>query len=65
VPTVSQTAHRLAHRLVPRTVYGDSPISRAEVARRTGLTRTSVSDVVDQLLADGLAEEVGRLPIAR
>lgn len=52
--------HRVAHRLVLRTIYDHSSISRAEVARRTGLTRTSVSDVVDQLLAGGLAEEVGR-----
>lgn len=58
--TASPSAHRLAHRLVLRAIFDDSPISRAEVARRTGLTRTSVSDVVDQLLSDGLAEEVGR-----
>ena len=56
---MSQT-HRAAHRLVLREVYRHSPISRADVARRTGLTRTTVSDVVDQLLADGLAQEVGR-----
>jgi N-acetylglucosamine repressor len=60
VPTVSQTAHRVAHRLVLRAIYDVNPISRADVARRTGLTRTSVSDVVEQLMADGLAEEVGR-----
>ena len=53
-------AYRHAHRLVLRALYDQSPISRAEVARRTGLTRTTVSEVVDQLLADGLAEEVGR-----
>ena len=58
--TAPQTAHRLAHRLVLRAIFDDSPISRAEVARRTGLTRTSVSAVVDQLLLDGLAEEIGR-----
>lgn len=60
MPTVSQTAHRVAHRLVLRAIYDANPISRADVARRTGLTRTSVSDVVEQLMADGLAEEVGR-----
>jgi DNA-binding MarR family transcriptional regulator len=38
------------HRLVLRTVYDFGPISRAEVARSTGLTRTTVSDVVADLL---------------
>ena len=32
--------------LVLRTLYDLGPISRAEVARLTGLTRTTVSDVV-------------------
>jgi N-acetylglucosamine repressor len=50
---------RLNEQLVLRTIYGRSPISRADVARLTGLTRTTVSDVVDGLLAEGLAEEVG------
>jgi predicted NBD/HSP70 family sugar kinase len=50
------------HRLVLRTVYDFGPISRAEVARSTGLTRTTVSDVVTDLLADGMVEEVGRGP---
>jgi predicted NBD/HSP70 family sugar kinase len=49
-------------RLVLATIYDDGPISRAEVARRTGLTRTTVSAVVESLLADGLAREVGRGP---
>lgn len=49
-------------RLVLATIYDDGPISRAEVARRTKLTRTSVSDVVDGLLATGLVAEVGRGP---
>jgi predicted NBD/HSP70 family sugar kinase len=47
---------------VLRTVYDFGPISRAEVARSTGLTRTTVSDVVTDLLADGMVEEVGRGP---
>jgi N-acetylglucosamine repressor len=50
------------HRLVLRTVYDFGPISRAEVARTTGLTRTTVSDVVGDLLGDGMVEEVGRGP---
>jgi predicted NBD/HSP70 family sugar kinase len=50
------------HRLVLRTVYDFGPISRAEVARSTGLTRTTVSDVVTDLLEDGMVEEIGRGP---
>jgi N-acetylglucosamine repressor len=50
------------HRLVLRTVYDFGPISRAEVARSTGLTRTTVGDVVGDLLDEGMVEEVGRGP---
>jgi predicted NBD/HSP70 family sugar kinase len=48
--------------LVLRTIYDQGPISRADVARVTGLTRTTVSDVVAEFLADGLVEDVGRGP---
>ncbi|MFL5727265.1 MAG: ROK family protein [Chloroflexota bacterium] len=50
------------HRLVLRTVYDFGPISRADVARSTGLTRTTVGDVVGALLDEGMVEEVGRGP---
>jgi N-acetylglucosamine repressor len=46
--------------LVLRTIFAHDSISRAEVARVTRLTRTTVSDVVNGLLAEGLVEEVGR-----
>jgi len=46
--------------LVLRTIFANESISRAEVARVTHLTRTTVSDVVSGLLAEGLVEEVGR-----
>ena len=48
--------------LVLRTIYDLGPISRAEIARVTDLTRTSVSDLVGDAIADGLVEEVGRGP---
>ncbi len=48
--------------LVLRTIYDRSPISRAGIARVTGLTRTSVSDVAAELLDAGVVEEVGRGP---
>lgn len=47
-------------RLVVRTLYDHGPISRADVARLTGLTRTTVSDVVSTLLDDGVVREIGR-----
>ena len=49
-------------RLVLATIYDSGPISRAAVARATGLTRTTVSDVVGELLAGGLTREIGRGP---
>ncbi len=46
--------------LVLRTIFMHESISRAEVARVTKLTRTTVSEVVSVLLSEGLVEEVGR-----
>jgi N-acetylglucosamine repressor len=48
--------------LVLRTLYDRGPVSRAEVARLTGLTRTTVSQLVGEFLTEGLAREVGRGP---
>jgi predicted NBD/HSP70 family sugar kinase len=48
--------------LVLRTLYDRGPVSRAEVARLTGLTRTTVSQLVGEFLSEGLAREVGRGP---
>ncbi len=49
-------------RLVLRAIADMGPISRADVARRTSLTRTTVSDVVGQLADAGLVMEIGRGP---
>jgi predicted NBD/HSP70 family sugar kinase len=46
--------------LVLRTLFSHESVSRAEIARITNLTRTTVSDVVNGLLNEGLVEEVGR-----
>ena len=53
------------HRLVLRTVYDFGPISRAEVARSTGLTRTTVSDVVGDLLGEGMRGRGRSGPVER
>jgi glucokinase-like ROK family protein len=49
-------------RLVLRTIYEHGPLSRADIARATRLTRTTVSDVVAELIQQGLVEEVGTRP---
>jgi predicted NBD/HSP70 family sugar kinase len=48
--------------LVLRALYDHGPISRADVARLSGLTRTTVGDLIAELLEEGLAREVGRGP---
>lgn len=45
--------------LVLRTIFSSSSISRAEISRVTHLTRTTVSDLVSDLISEGLVEEVG------
>ena len=60
----THTAH-LSHvrdinrRIVLNYVRDKGPISRAEIARQTSLQRSTVSDIVDSLLAEGLIEEIG------
>ena len=45
--------------LVLNTVFGKATVSRAEIARITGLTRTTVSQIVAGLMEEGLVQEVG------
>ena len=48
--------------LVLRTIYRQGKISRVDVARLTGLTRTTVSDVVGRFIQEGLVVETGVSP---
>lgn len=57
-----QRTRTFNQRLVLRAIYDHSAISRAGVARLTGLTRTTVSELVGDLLRVGLVEEIGRGP---
>jgi predicted NBD/HSP70 family sugar kinase len=50
--------------LVLKTIYDAGHTSRADIARVTGLTRTTVSDLVAKLIGRGLVEEVGYGPSA-
>jgi N-acetylglucosamine repressor len=55
-----QQTRAFNQQLVLRALYDQSPLSRADLARLTGLTRTSVGDLVGALIDEGLIEEVGR-----
>ncbi|MAT43329.1 MAG: sugar kinase [Anaerolineaceae bacterium] len=46
--------------LVLKTIYQQDSISRADLARVTGLTRTTVSEIVHTLIEENLVQEVGR-----
>nr|WP_246150394.1 ROK family transcriptional regulator [Agromyces intestinalis] len=51
--------------LVLQTLYTSGPLSRADVARETGLTRVTVSDLVAELIAESLVVELGTREDAR
>jgi predicted NBD/HSP70 family sugar kinase len=46
--------------LLLQTLHANGPQSRADLARHSGLTPTTVSAVTAELIADGLIAEVGR-----
>jgi predicted NBD/HSP70 family sugar kinase len=64
--TFAKATHRQTRRsnerLVLRTIHEHGPLSRADVARSTSLTRTTVSDLVEGLLGGGLVVEAGTGP---
>jgi predicted NBD/HSP70 family sugar kinase len=52
-------ARRHNRALVLRTMFRAGPLSRADLARSTNLTRVTTSDLAAELLAEGLIEELG------
>ncbi|MBB3045129.1 ROK family protein [Nocardioides soli] len=51
---------RRHHRsLLLQQLFREGPASRADLARTTGLTRVTVSDLVGELVSGGLVEELG------
>ncbi|MBN1312710.1 MAG: ROK family transcriptional regulator [Anaerolineae bacterium] len=66
------TGHKATHKqtkehntsLVLRVIYSEGPLSRADIARQTRLTRPTVSGLVGELMDDGLIEEIGPGEIA-
>jgi glucokinase-like ROK family protein len=61
--TLRKATHQLTKQhnrdLVLKTVFDNEEISRAEISRITKLTRATVSDMVNNLVAEGLVEEIG------
>ena len=55
-----QQTRTFNQQLVLRALHDHSPLSRADLARLTGLTRTSVGGLVGSLMNDNLIEEIGR-----
>ncbi|MBX6748090.1 MAG: ROK family transcriptional regulator [Micromonosporaceae bacterium] len=51
--------------LVLQTLYRNGELSRADLARATGLTRVTISDLVADLIAAGLVVELGQRDEAR
>ncbi len=49
----------LNRKLVMRIVWNESPISRAELARKTGLSGPAILKIVKGLLKDGYLKEIG------
>ena len=57
----SQSALRDINRqIVLNHVRERGPISRAEIARATAMQRSTVSDIIDALIIDGMIEDIGK-----
>lgn len=54
-----EDARRHHRALLLQELFRDGPASRADLARSTGLTRVTVSDLVAELVGDGLLDELG------
>jgi predicted NBD/HSP70 family sugar kinase len=59
--------HARAHNrsLVLQTLYRDGSASRADLARATGLTRVTISDLIAELIGERLVVELGQRDEAR
>ncbi len=63
----SETARHINRRIVLHLIRGRQPISRADLARFSGLQRSTVSLIIEELIADEWVVEgaTGRLPRGR
>jgi glucokinase-like ROK family protein len=46
--------------IVLERLWLDSPLSRADIAQATGLNKTTISNLIDELSTDGFVREIGR-----
>lgn len=58
--SVTATRAPLSHGRLLDVIRSAGPVSRVEIATRTGLTQASVSTIVRTLIDDGLVREVGQ-----
>lgn len=56
---LQEDARRHHRALLLQQLFGGGPASRADLARATALTRVTVSDLVGEMVRDGLVEELG------
>jgi predicted NBD/HSP70 family sugar kinase len=56
---LQEDARRHHRALLLQQLFSDGPASRADLARATALTRVTVSDLVGEMIRDGLLEELG------
>jgi N-acetylglucosamine repressor len=52
----------ITSQMVLRAIYDRGPLSRADLARLTGLTAPTISEITGALILDGLVEEIGLGP---
>ena len=56
---LQEDARRHHRSLLLQQLFREGPASRADLARSSGLTRVTVSDLVSELLAEGIVDELG------
>jgi predicted NBD/HSP70 family sugar kinase len=64
-PASSETARRINRDIVLEIIRENQPISRADLARRSGLQRSTVSQIVEQLIREKWVREGAQATAAR